>query len=466
MNSFSNRTFDEIEAGTSFSVSRTVSRTDIDALAFVSGDLDEDQATDKGAGDSLPGAESVAAEAFFSYLLNRRLPGPGTRILAVDLSFHGRIVMGDTLTAAVTAREKLAEGFVIVFDCRCTNQAGELIASGTARVAAPTQRIGYADIATPEVIFRRGDQLARLIESCKEIPPIVCAVVHPCDEASLLGPLEAAKRNLIVPVLVGPKQKIEAVGQAAEVDLSPYTIVNAAHSHAAAEAAVAMARAGKVEALMKGSLHTDEMMAAVLASATGLRTERRVSHVFILDVPTYPRLLFVTDAAINIAPRLKEKAAIVQNAIDLARMLDVEQPKVAILAAVETINDEMPATLDAAALCKMADRNQITGGIIDGPLAFDNAVSEQAAQTKKIASPVAGKADILLAPNLEAGNMVAKQLQYLAGADAAGIVVGARVPIVLTSRSDNVRARLASLAVMARVAHANRQAGLSAPTGN
>jgi phosphotransacetylase len=259
-------------------------------------------------------------------------------------------------------------------------------------------------------------------------------------------------------VLVGPEGKIREAAKAAGVDISPYRIVDNEHSHGAAEKAVAMARAGEVEALMKGSLHTDELMAAVVPSATGIRTARRISHVFVMDVPTYPRVLLVTDAAINIAPGLKEKVDIVQNAIDLAHVLGIDEPKVAILSAVETVNPDIPSTLEAASLCKMADRKQITGGILDGPLAFDNAVSEQAAKTKKIDSPVAGRADILLVPDLEAGNMLAKQLQYLAGADAAGIVLGTRVPIVLTSRADTVRTRLASIAVMAMVAHAKRQA--------
>jgi phosphotransacetylase len=285
-----------------------------------------------------------------------------------------------------------------------------------------------------------------------------CAVVHPCDRDSLLGPLEAARRGLITPVLVGPAAKIRSVAQAEGVDLSGLEIINTEHSHAAAIKAVALAREGKVEALMKGSLHTDELMAAVVPSATGLRTARRISHVFVLDVPTYPRPLMVTDAAINIQPTLKDKVDIAQNAIDLAHVLGVARPKVAILAAVETVNADMPSTLDAAALCKMADRGQITGGLLDGPLAFDNAISPEAAKTKEIVSPVAGQADILLVPDLEAGNMVAKQLQYLAGADSAGIVLGTRVPIVLTSRADNVRTRLASTAVMALVAQAKRVA--------
>ena len=456
---FTNVTFDEIEVGRSLTVSRTISRTDVDALALVSGDIDEAHIEQELPGPGqVPSTEPVAAEAFFSYLLNRRLPGPGTTILAHNLTFGGRIAMGDTLSATITAKEKRPEGSVIVFDCRCTDQSGELVASGTAAVTAPTTRISYTDLATPEVIFRRTDAFARLIRSCEGMPPVVCAVVHPCDHDSLLGPIEAAKRKLIDPVLVGPEGKIREAAQAAGVDITPYRIVDTEHSHAAAEKAVAMARAGEVEAIMKGSLHTDELMGAVVPSATGLRTTRRISHIFIMDVPTYPRVLLVTDAAINIAPGLKEKADIVQNAIDLAHALGVGEPKVAILSAVETITPDIPSTLDAAALCKMADRKQITGGILDGPLAFDNAVSEQAARTKKIDSPVAGRADILLVPDLEAGNMLAKQLQYLAGADAAGIVLGTRVPIVLTSRADSVRTRLASIAVMALVAHGKRRA--------
>jgi phosphotransacetylase len=261
---------------------------------------------------------------------------------------------------------------------------------------------------------------------------------------------------------VAPEAKLRATALAAGVDLSPYRIVAVEHSHEAAARAVAMARAGEVAALMKGSLHTDELMSAVIARDIGLRTARRVSHVFLMDVPAYPRLLLVTDAAVNIAPDVTTKADILQNAFDLARVLGIQEPKAAVLAAVETVNPAMAATVDAAMLCKMADRGQITGGLVDGPLAFDNAVNEEAARIKKIASPVAGRADILLVPDLEAGNMVAKQLQYLAGADSAGIVLGARVPIVLTSRADSVRTRLASVAVMKLLAQA-RAAAAAAP---
>jgi len=458
VSSFTNVTFDEIAAGQSLTVSRTISRSDIEALNFVSGDIDEAHVDQEQRPGHIDSTEPVAAEAYFSYLLNRRLPGPGTTVLAHDLSFRGRIAMGDTLSATITAREKRPEGAVIVFDCRCTNGTGEVIASGTATVAAPTRRISYTDLATPEVIFRRTDVFAQLIRTCAGLPPVVCAIVYPCDRDSLLGSLQAAERKLIDPVLIGPEGAIRETALAAGADISAYRIVDAENGPAAAQKAVAMARAGEVEALMKGSLHTDELMAAVVPSATGLRTTRRISHIFVMDVPSYPRMLLVTDAAVNIAPGLKEKVDIVQNAIDLAHVLGLPEPKVAILSAVETVNPDIPSTLEAACLCKMADRKQITGGILDGPLAFDNAVNEQAARTKKIDSPVAGKADILIVPDLEAGNMLAKQLQYLAGADAAGIVLGTRVPIVLTSRADSVRTRLASTAVMALVAHAKRRA--------
>ena len=331
------------------------------------------------------------------------------------------------------------------------------LVTGTVTVRAPERRLRYSDVATPSVILRHTDKFAQLLKRCEGLPPVKCAVAHPCDRDSLLGPIEAARRGLIDPVLVGPEAKIRAVAEAEGIDLSPYRIVATEHSHASAEKAVALARAGEVEALMKGSLHTDELLGAVVPSATGLRTNRRISHVFLMDVPTHPHALAITDAAINIAPTLEDKMHIAQNAIDLAHALGVAEPKVAILSAVETVNPKIPSTIDAAALCKMADRGQITGGILDGPLAFDNAISEVAARAKKISSPVAGKADILLVPDLEAGNMLAKQLQYLAGADAAGIVLGARVPIVLTSRADNVRTRQASAAVMKLVVHAKRQ---------
>ena len=296
----------------------------------------------------------------------------------------------------------------------------------------------------------------RLLERCAKLAPIPTAVAHPCEATSLAGPVEAGQKRLIVPILVGPADKIKSVAKSAGIDLGKTEIIDTPHSHAAAAKAVSLVREGQAELLMKGSLHTDELLGAVVARETGLRTGRRISHVFLMDVPTYHKVLVVTDAAINIAPSLEDKVDICQNAIDLAIDLGVEKPKVAILAAVETVTSKMPATIDAAALCKMADRGQIKGAVLDGPLAFDNAISKHAADIKGIRSDVAGDPDILLVPDLEAGNMLAKQLSFLANADSAGLVLGARVPIILTSRADNVRSRIASCAVAMLAAHAKR----------
>jgi phosphate acetyltransferase len=297
----------------------------------------------------------------------------------------------------------------------------------------------------------------RLLERCKSLLPTATAVAHPCDETSLRGAVEAAQQGLLTPILVGPRAKIEGVAKQFGIDISRYEIVDSPHSQAAAEAAVRLVREGKAEMLMKGSLHTDELMSAVIARDIGLRTARRISHCFIMDVPSLEQALIITDAAVNIFPTLEDKVHIVQNAIDLAHALGKPQPKVAILSAMETVNPKVQSTIEAAALCKMADRGQITGGILDGPLALDNAINVTAAKIKKIMSPVAGKADILIAPDLEAGNMLAKSLSFLAEADAAGIVLGARVPIILTSRADSVMTRLASCAVAALVARTRRE---------
>ncbi|HWD27654.1 MAG TPA: bifunctional enoyl-CoA hydratase/phosphate acetyltransferase [Rhizomicrobium sp.] len=292
----------------------------------------------------------------------------------------------------------------------------------------------------------KGRHYRQLLAQCAGLAPLKTAVVHPVDALSLTGAIEAARANLIVPVLVGPEQKIRGAADAAKLDIAPYTLIATEHSHAAAAKAVELARVLGVEAIMKGSLHTDELMHAVVAEPA-IHTDRRMSHVFLIDAPLYPRPLYITDAAINIYPTLDDKRDIVQNAIDLAQALGVAAPKVAILSAVETVTDKIKSTIDAAALCKMADRRQITGGVLDGPLAFDNAVSAEAAAAKGIVSAVAGSADIFVVPDIEAGNMLAKQLEYLAGADLAGVVLGARVPIMLTSRADGTLARLSSCAV-------------------
>jgi phosphate acetyltransferase len=301
------------------------------------------------------------------------------------------------------------------------------------------------------------EKYQRLIDGCKSLPPMPTAVVHPCDQSSLEGMLEARREGLITPILVGPRARIEAIALACKLDISGIAIVDAPHSVAAAEIAVSLVREAKVEALMKGSLHTDELMAAVVKRDVGLRTARRISHCFVMDVPGRDEALIITDAAVSIGPSLEDKVHIVQNAIDLAHALQVGEVRVAILSAMETVNPKVPSTIEAAALCKMVDRRQITGALVDGPLALDNAIDPEAAKIKQIDSPVAGRANVLVVPDLEAGNMLAKSLSFLAGADAAGIVLGARVPIILTSRADSLMTRLASCAVAAMVAKARRE---------
>jgi phosphate acetyltransferase len=464
MSDYRNVTFDELEIGASASAKRPLTQTEIEALVLVSGDVEPFHLEEDGRMPSeLLAVDAVGVSAVLSGLLERRLPGPGTRIVSTRLDYSGQVRVGEELSASVTVREKHPETGHVVFDCDA--RVGERrVVSGTVVVEAPRARIAYSDIATPEIVLRRNDVFARLLRQCDPLEPVPCAVAHPCDRDSLLGALEAARRGLIVPVLVGPPARIRAVAQANSADLDGIRIVATEHSHASAATAAALARAGEVEMLMKGSLHTDELLGQIVAAQSGLRTERRVSHAFVMDVPAYDRILLVTDAAINIEPTLAEKADIVRNAIDLAHVLGIAMPKVAILSAVETVNGNIRSTLDAAALCKMADRGQIEGGILDGPLAFDNAISDHAARTKGIRSVVAGHADVLMVPNIESGNMLAKQLQYFAGADSAGVVLGARVPVVLTSRADNVRMRIGSAAVAKLLAHARRAAAPKAVT--
>jgi phosphate acetyltransferase len=309
---------------------------------------------------------------------------------------------------------------------------------------------------------RTHEKYQRLLDFCKTLPPTPTAVAHPCDENSLRGAVDAARLGLITPILVGPKARIEAVAKQHGIDIAGLPIVDAPYSHASAAKAVELVREGKAEALMKGSLHTDELMGAVVSREAGLRTARRISHCFVMDVPSYPETLIVSDAAINIAPTMEDKVHIIQNAIDLAHAMRVPEVRVAILSAMETVNPKVPSTVEAGALCKMADRGQITGAILDGPLALDNAISLESVKIKQIDSPVAGRANVLIVPDLEAGNMLAKSLSFLAGADAAGIVLGAKVPIILTSRADSVTTRLASCGIAALVANARREAATKA----
>jgi phosphate acetyltransferase len=456
MDTIENRTFDEIKIGDTASLVRTLSKKDIDLFAVMSGDVNPAHVDEEYARSDL--FHTIIAHGMWgaspiSTLLGTKLPGPGTIYLDQALSFQHPVMVGDTITVTVTVRTKEADGYRVTFDCECRNQRGEEVISGSAKVIAPTDKVRRPRAILPEVHLHNHVVWYRhLLDLAEGLPPIRTAVVHPVDGNALLGAIEAARATLIIPVLVGPADKIHAVAAAQNIDISAYTVVPTEHSHAAAAQAVALARAGEVDALMKGSLHTDELMQAAVAPGIGLATDRRMSHVFVLEVPTYPRLLFITDAALNIYPDLEAKRDIVQNAIDLAHVLGIQMPRVAILSAVETVNPKIRSTLEAAALCKMADRGQITGGVVDGPLAFDNAVSPEATRTKGIVSPVAGQADILVVPDLEAGNMLVKQLEYLAEAQITGIVLGARVPIVLTSRADDPRARLASCALALLVA--------------
>ncbi|MBP2295371.1 bifunctional enoyl-CoA hydratase/phosphate acetyltransferase [Azospirillum rugosum] len=460
-----NVTFEEIRIGQQASLSRRLTMSDIELFATVSGDINPAHLDEEYAADSLFHkviGHGMWSGSLISAVLGTLLPGPGTIYMGQDLRFKRPVGLGDVITVTVTAKEKHDEKNIVVFDCVARNQDGKEVVSGLAEVIAPTKKVRRAAHELPQVQVIRHDGHDELLRKTEALPPVPTAVVHPCDESSLKGAVEAAEANLIDPVLVGPASKIRQVADQYGLDISRYRIVDVPHSHASAETGVKLARVGECEAVMKGSLHTDELMAEVVRKETGLRTGRRLSHVFVMNVPTYPRTLLITDAAINIYPTLEDKVDIVQNAIDLAKVLGVETPRVAILSAVETVNPKIASTLEAAALCKMADRGQIKGGILDGPLAFDNAISLEAAKTKGITSDVAGKADILLVPDLEAGNMLAKQLSFLANSDAAGIVLGARVPIILTSRADNVRTRLASCAVAVLSAAARRRGAAAA----
>lgn len=458
--------YDEITVGQSARLMRTLTVEDIQAFAAVSGDTNPAHLDPEYANDTLFHgviAHGMWGGALISALLGTEFPGPGTIYLQQDLHFTKPVRIGDTLTVTVTVTAKDDAKKRVDLDCLVVNQQAERVLYGTARVLAPTLRVKRPRASVPHIqLFDPEARFKALLAKGQGLSAVRCAVVHPCDAESLSGAIDAANYGLIVPVLIGPQAKIEKIAEAAGLNISNIELIAVPHSHAAAEKAAEMAAKGDVEILMKGSLHTDELLHAVLAQPA-LRTGRRMSHVFRFDVPMYPKPLIVTDAALNIRPSLKEKVDIVQNAIDFAHILGLPHPKVAILSAVETVNADMPSTLDAAALCKMADRGQIKGGILDGPLAFDNAISMHAAHIKNIVSEVAGNADILAVPDLESGNMLAKQLEYLAGATGAGLVLGARVPIALTSRADGPTTRVASALLALLAAH---HARAQAPRGS
>lgn len=456
-----NKTFDEIEIDESASMERTLTKQDIDLFGILSGDMNPTHFSDEYAQMLLERhklvGHSMWGACLLSSLLGNELPGPGTVYQSQQLEFHGAVEMGDTLTITVRVKDKVPSEGSVIFDCLVTNQRQEKIITGEAKVKAPTHKPTEAGSPYASLEIRPKEAFNKLIDHVKGYEPIPTAVCYPCSEEALKGAMEAAQLGLIDPILVGPQAEIYTLAQKLNLDISSCRLVDANDSIDSAAQAVALCRQGEAEALMKGSLHTDEIMRAVTNRDTGLRTGSRISHVMALDVPTYPKPLFITDAAINIYPTLEDKVDILKNAIQLVQALNISQPKVAILSAVETVTPKITSTLEAAALCKMVDRGQIKGAIVDGPLAFDNAISKEAALIKGIDSPVSGEADILLVPDLESGNMLFKQLCYLAKADSAGLVLGARVPIVLTSRADSAKGRLASCAVAVAYAHWRRQ---------
>ena len=455
-----NVTYDELSIGQSARMLRTLTRADIEAFAAVSGDtnpahLDADYAN----GTLTHGvvAHGMWGGALISALLGTQFPGAGTIYLEQILHFTKPVRVGDTLSVTATVTGKDDDKKSVELDCQVLNQKGDRVLYGTARVLAPMRKVRLPKTHAPQIqLFDPQARFSALLALGKDMEAVRCAVVHPCDIGSLSGAIDSAHYGLIIPVLIGPEARIRHLAKEGDIDLSGVEIVSVLHSHAAAEKAADMAVAGEVEVIMKGSLHTDELITAVLKRPT-LRTGRRMSHVFRFDVPLYAKPLLITDAALNIHPTLSEKVDIIQNAIDFARILGVKTPKVAILSAVETVNPNIPSTVDAAALCKMADRGQITGGVLDGPLAFDNAISSHAAEIKHIESVVAGYADILAVPDLESGNMLAKQLEYLAGASGSGLVLGARIPIALTSRADGPMNRVASALLAKLAAHNARR---------
>lgn len=444
------KTYEEIAIGDTATTEHVFTTDDAMAFASISGfnavlNVEEQM---QRAGGVPPNGPNMWCASLISGLFSMNIPGPGCTLTGVCLAFHHRIRVGDRLLVAVKVSGKDDATKKITFDCSGKNSDGSAIFTGSAELLAPTAKNRWSTLPLPQVIVsNQYRHYLGLIERANAKPPVRTAIAWPCDEVSLGGAMQAVKDRLIAPVLVGSEEKIRALAEKMQLDLGATPIVDITESRSAAIKAVELARKGEVQMLMKGSLHTDELMGAVVSREGGMRIGRRISHVFALDVPSYHKTLFVTDAAVNIQPDLETKIDILQNAIDMMQAIGIETPKVAILSAVESVNAAIPSTLDAAALCKMVDRGQISGAIVDGPLAFDNAISSEAARIKKINSRVTGDVDLLMVPNLEAGNILFKELQYLAGALAAGVVVGAKVPVVLTSRADGELVRMASCAL-------------------
>lgn len=463
-----NKTFDEINVGDFSELVHTLTKDDIELFAAISGDVNPAHVDNEFARTDhfrKIVAHGMWGGSLISTVLGTELPGPGTIYLGQTLRFKRPIGIGDTVKVRLTVSEKDISNKNITLLCSITNQNNEEVTKGTAVVRAPSEKICRPRINVGKAFLKKPGALYKELQ--KKLPqknPIKTAVVHPVDEVSLRGAIEAAHSHILSPILIGPEEKIRGVAEKLKIDLSPYEMIPTPHSHGAAAMGVSLAREGRVQALMKGALHTDELMHAAMEKELGIRTERRMSHVFVMEVPHYPRLMIISDAAINIHPTLDEKKDIVQNAINLACDIDIKTPKVAILSAVETVSPKIQSTLDAAALCKMANRGQITGGILDGPLALDNVVSMESAKIKGIRSPVAGQADIIITPDLESGNIFVKQLEYLSNASSAGIVLGAKVPIILTSRSDTPMTRLASSVLAAIMVHKKNLAKKESPS--
>ncbi len=446
--SVQNTTWDELEVGASASLERICTPQDLILFAHVSGNrnplmLPGESVT---AAESDPIAPSLWVGSLVSAVMGNVLPGPGTLYRGQSFRFHRRVRPGDRLKIEARCIEK-REKPIALFETRVLNLDGSLVVDGIAELEVPTKRIVVEPHELPGLILDLQDHFARLVAAAKTLPPLPTAVVCPDDRHALGGTLLSAAKGLIAPILIGDAARIRAAAQELGADLTHFEIVDISDPHDAAARAVALVLAGQAAAIMKGNLHSDALLAEVVKKDGGLRSHRRISHVFAVDAPTIDHLLFISDAAINIAPDLATKVDIVQNAIDLARACGIAEPRVGVLSAVETVNPHIPSTLDAAALAKMAERGQIKGGIVDGPLAMDNAVDIAAAKTKGIVSLVAGRADVLIVPNLEAGNMLAKEFTFVAKAEAAGLVLGARAPVMLTSRADNDRARLGSCAL-------------------
>ena len=444
-----NKLFEEINIGDTVSEEKKVSQDDVSLFAVLSNDLNPTHLDlDYAKGVSLQNTtvHSMMSASFFSSLLGNKLPGPGTVYVSQELNFHQQLFTEERVKVSVAVTNKIETENIIDFYCKVESLDRELlIVDGHARVKAPSKKISYhMENHFNVTVVDKHAKHQELVDKALKFEKSVMAVVYPCDEPSLGGAIGAAEEGLINPILIGPKDKIVEVASKLGKDVSSYTIIDESEPHLTAEIAVNLVKEGKADSIMKGSLHTDELMGAVVR---GIRTKSRISHVFYMDAPRYTKPLLITDAAINIEPTFEDKVDIIQNAINLAHSLEIDVPRVAILAAVETVNPKMRSTMEAAALCKMADRGQIKGGMLDGPLAFDNAISLQAAKTKGIKSLVSGQADILVAPNLEAGNIFAKQLEYLADAVSAGIVLGAKCPIALTSRADTQEVRIASAAL-------------------